>query len=206
METVQYVPSAIDPSDSHKEPLTTAPTFQDVSRRDTYDSSDSDDEELSFTSHNFGNPIFNFDLALGGLEILVQCVWQELEGPIQRAGQEPDGLTQCVGQEPEGLTQCVGQELEPTQCAGQESEGLAQCVEQEFYKLQQQKIVNFKKQCIHIVHSGLPGVDELNPACMAMLDSLESRERFLQEWDENFQRLIDAMRRCPAFQGILYRL
>ena len=99
-----------------------------------------------------------------------------------------------VFSELEGLVQCVWQE------------GLAQCVGQEFDEVQQSIIEDFEIWWIELEHSGLPGVDELNPACIAILDSVDSKERFLQEWDENFQRLIDAMRRCPAFLGILYRL
>lgn len=62
---------------------------------------------------------------------------------------------------------------------------------------------NFEQCWAELGLDGQLGVEELNPACIAMLDSLESRERFLREWDVNRRRLLDGMRNCPAFQGIL---
>jgi len=85
-------------------------------------------------------------------------------------------------------------------------EELAQCSPEE-YELEHDQHTDHFEQCwVHLGHSGLPGVDELNPACIAMLNSLESRERFLHEWAVNRQRLLDGMRNCLAFQGILGRL
>ena len=82
-------------------------------------------------------------------------------------------------------------------------EQLAQCSLMQYALEREQHADHFEQSWAHLAHSGREGVDDLNPACIAMLDSLESRERFLREWDVNRQRLLNSMQNCPAFQGII---
>ena len=87
--------------------------------------------------------------------------------------------------------------------------GLEELVQEsadEFQHHVEQAREEFEQAWAHLAHSGLPGVAELDPVCTAILDSLESRDLFRQNWNGNHRRLLEGMRNCPAFQPILERL
>ena len=85
-------------------------------------------------------------------------------------------------------------------------ERLVQATLAEFQLHSQQARDTFEHSLNELANSGLQGVHELNSASIAMRNSLESWELFLQNWRVNYQRLLEGMRNCPAFQQILDRL
>lgn len=114
-----------------------------------------------------------------------------------------NGIDDGIEARGEGDDENYGNPVEDFVDAFDELEVIVQGTREEFVLARFQCAETLEQSWANLAHSGLQGVDELNPACIAMLDSLESWDRFIDEWNVNRQRLLESMRNCPAFQGIL---
>ena len=113
-----------------------------------------------------------------------------------------NGIDDGIEARGEGDDENHGNPVENFEDAFDWLEEIVQGTRAEFVQVGLHCTENFEQSWAELGLGGLQGVDELNPACMAMLNSLESWDRFIDEWNVNRQRLLDSMRNCPAFQGI----